>query len=181
MHQLEGIHKFMNDKIKSLITHYNLQPLPVEGTLFASTYRSAESLPNGKPYGTGMLGLYCNEPKSVSYFHKLSVDEMWHFYTGDPLQLILLYPDGSSKDVILGSDPLQGQYVQFVIPAGVWQAGRTIGDYSLFGCTLAPGFTDDIFTGGETSELLKAFPDRKEDILKFGLDGETKMPTGFAT
>jgi predicted cupin superfamily sugar epimerase len=171
----------MNEKIKSLIEHYNLQPLPVEGTLFTSTYRSPESLPNGKPYGTGMLGLYCDEPKSISYFHKLSVDEMWHFYSGDPLRLILLYPDGSSKDFILGNDINQNQIVQFVIPAGVWQAGHTLGEYSLFGCTLAPGFTDDIFTGGSKAELLKLYPDRKEDILNYGLDGETKMPEGFAS
>lgn len=170
----------MNDKIKSLIQHYKLQPLPVEGTLFTSTYRSPESLPNGKPYGTGMIGLYCQEPKSISYFHKLSIDEMWHFYFGDPLRLILLYPDGSSKDVVLGNDISQNQVVQFVIPAGVWQAGYTLGDYSLFGCTLAPGFTDDIFTGGNKEELLNLYPERKEDILSYGLDGETKMPEGFA-
>lgn len=171
----------MNEKVKSLITHYNLQPLPVEGTLFTSTYRSAENLPNGKPFGTGMLGLYCNEPKSISYFHKLSVDEMWHFYSGDPLRLILLDADGSSKNIILGNDISQNQIVQFVIPAGVWQAGHTLGDYSLFGCTLAPGFTDDIFMGGSKKELLKLYPDRKADILIYGLDGETKMPQGFAS
>jgi predicted cupin superfamily sugar epimerase len=171
----------MNEKVKSLITHYNLQPLPVEGTLFTSTYRSAENLPNGKPFGTGMLGLYCNEPKSISYFHKLSVDEMWHFYSGDPLRLILLDADGSSKNIILGNDISQNQIVQFVIPAGVWQAGHTLGDYSLFGCTLAPGFTDDIFMGGSKEELLKLYPDRKEDILIYGLDGETKMSQGFAS
>lgn len=167
----------MNDKIKSLIEHYKLQPLPVEGTLFTSTYRSPENLPNGKPYGTGMLGLYCNEPKSISYFHKLSVDEMWHFYSGDPLRLILLYPDGTSKDVILRT----ANFVQFVVPAGVWQAGHTLGEYSLFGCTLSPGFTDDIFTGGSKKELLNLYPDRKEDILNYGLDGEIKMPEGFAS
>jgi predicted cupin superfamily sugar epimerase len=171
----------MNEKIKSLIEHYKLQSLPVEGTLFTSTYRSPESLPNGKPYGTGMIGLYCRKPKSISYFHKLSVDEMWHFYSADPLRLILLYPDGSSKDVILGNDITQNHFVQFVIPAGVWQAGHTLGEYSLFGCTLAPGFTDDIFTGGSKAELLKLYPDRKDDILNYGLDGEIKMPAGFAS
>ena len=99
---------------------------------------------------------------------KLTIDEMWHFYGGDPLRLILLYPDGSSRDVVLGNDPLKGQHVQFVIPAGVWQAGHCIenGTYSLFGCTLAPGFTGDIFTGGTQAELLKLYPDRIKDILE---------------
>ncbi len=50
----------------------------------------------------------------------------------------------------MGSDPLQGQQVQFVVPAGVWQAGGMLegGRYSLYGCTVAPGFTGDIFEGG---------------------------------
>ena len=174
----------MDADIQALIERFQLQPLPVEGTLFASTYRSPASLPDGKPYGTGMIGLYCHEPRSVSYFHKLTIDEMWHFYGGDPLRLILLDPDGSSRDVILGPDPLKGHLVQFVIPAGVWQAGHCMdgGRYSLFGCTLAPGFTGDIFTGGTQAELLELFPDRKNDILTYGLSGgETKMPDGFAT
>ena len=174
----------MDAKIQSLIEHFKFQPLPVEGTLFTSTYRSPGSLPNGKPYGTGMIGMYCHESHSISYFHKLTLDEMWHFYGGDPLRLILLYPDGSSRDVILGSDPLKGHLVQFVIPAGVWQAGHCVegGQYSLFGCTLAPGFTDDIFTGGTQTELLKLYPDRKKDILAYGLSGnETSMPEGFAS
>lgn len=173
----------MDSEIKALIEHFKFQPLPVEGTLFTSTYRSAENLPNGKPFGTGMIGLYCHEPRSVSCFHKLSIDEMWHFYGGDPLRLILLYPDGSSRDVILGSDPLMGQQVQFVIPAGVWQAGHCMegGRFSLFGCTLAPGFTGDIFTGGAQKELLKSYPEREKDILRYGLGaGETTMPDGFA-
>lgn len=172
----------MDAIIKSLIEHFKFEPLPVEGTLFVSTYRSPESFPNGKPHGTGMIGMYCHAPRSVSYFHKLTIDEMWHFYGGDPLRLILLYPDGSSRDVILGGEPLQGHLVQFVIPAGVWQAGHCLegGRYSLFGCTLAPGFTGDIFTGGAQAELLKRYPDRRKDILEFGLtSGETTMPEGF--
>lgn len=173
----------MDEDIRSLIEHFNFQPLPVEGTLFVSTYRSPEYLPNGKPFGTGMIGLYCHEPRSVSCFHKLTIDEMWHFYSGDPLRLILLYPDGSSCDVILGNDPLKGQQVQFVIPAGVWQAGHCIesGKYSLFGCTLAPGFTGDIFTGGTRAELLNFYPDRKSDVMAFGItNNNLDMPKGFA-
>ncbi|MCB0101189.1 MAG: cupin domain-containing protein [Anaerolineales bacterium] len=173
----------MNKDIEALIQHFKFEPLPVEGTLFTSTYRSSD-MPDGKPFGTGMIGMYCHEPRSVSYFHKLTIDEMWHFYGGDPLRLILLYPDGSSRDVILGNDPLNGHEVQFVIPAGVWQAGHCVegGKYSLFGCTLAPGFTGDIFTGGTQTELLQSHPNRRADILNYGLsEGETNMPDGFAS
>src|SRR5512138_1450375 len=108
----------MRPDVQALIQQLQLTPMPVEGTLFVSTYRSKGELPNGKPYGTGMIGMFCDEPESHSLFHRLSIDEMWHFYAGDPMRLILLYPDGSDRDVIMGSDPLQGQHVQYVIPAG---------------------------------------------------------------
>ena len=173
----------MHPEVKALIDHYNLQPLPVEGTLFASTYRSPQEYEDGKPVGTAIIAMYCDDPYSVSLFHRLKYDEIWHFYGGDSLRLVLLYPDGSSRDVIMGSDPLKGQLVQFVIPAGVWQAGHTLegGRYSLFGCTVAPGFTGDIFEGGTREQLLAMYPDRAEDISRFSVSSETKMPDGFAS
>lgn len=173
----------MHPEVKALIEHYKLQPLPVEGTLFVSTYRSAQEYENGKPVGTAMIGMYCDEPRSVSLFHRLKYDEVWHFYGGDPLRLVLLYPDGSSRDVIMGCDSLKGCFAQFVIPAGVWQAGHMVegGQYSLFGCTVAPGFTGDIFEGGTRATLLQMYPDRAEDIHQLSISGETKMPEGFAT
>jgi len=173
----------MHPEVKALIDHYHLQPLPIEGTLFASTYRSPQEYENGKPVGTAIIAMYCDEPRSLSFFHRLKYDEVWHFYGGDPLRLILLYPDGSSRDVTLGSDPLRGQLVQFVIPAGVWQAGHMLegGRYSLFGCTVAPGFTGDIFEGGTREKLLVRYPDRAADIHKLSVSGDTNMPEGFAT
>lgn len=173
----------MHPEVKTLIEHYHLQPLPVEGTLFAGTYRSVQEYDGGKPVGTAMIGMYCDDPYSVSLFHKLKHDEVWHFYGGDPLRLVLLFPDGSSRDVIMGADVSKGQLVQFVIPAGVWQAGHMIagGRYSLFGCTVAPGFTDDIFEGGTREKLSALYPDRVEEISRFCVRGDTNMPEGFAT
>ena len=168
----------MHPEVKALIDHFGFKPLPVEGTLYVETYRSAGG------YGTAMLGLYCAEPRSVSTFHRLTADEVWHFYAGDPLRLILLYPDGSSRDVVMGSDPLKGQQVQFVVPAGVWQAGGMLegGRYSLYGCTVAPGFTGDIFEGGRRADLIARYPSRAEDILMYSSpeDG-ARMPEGFAS
>jgi len=174
----------MHPGVKALIDHFQLAPLPAEGTLFASTYRSAQEFAIGKPFGTAMIAMYCSDPYSVSLFHRLPADEVWHFYAGDPLRLILLYPDGSSRDVLMGSDPLKGQQVQFVIPAGVWQAGHMLegGSYSLFGCTMAPGFTDAMYEGGTREQLIAAYPDRAGDIAQFGGEpGETNMPRGFAS
>ncbi len=174
----------MHPKVKTLVEHYQFQPLPAEGTLFVSTYRSAQEMDGGKPFGTAMIGMYCDEPHSMSLFHRLPVDETWHFYGGDPLRLVLLFPDGSSKDIIMGTDTFKGQLVQFVIPAGVWQAGHMIdgGIYSLFGCTMAPGFTGDMFEGGTQKQLLDAYPDRAADIRQLGIStNETSMPKGFAS
>ena len=169
--------------ISVLIEHYHLQPLPVEGTLYSSTYRSATELDNGKPLGTAMIGLYCADPLSLSTFHRLTIDEIWHFYGGDPLRLVLLYPDGHSAEVVLGSDLTAGQRVQFIVPAGVWQAGHLVagGRYSLYGCTLAPGFTGDCFEGATREGLLAAYPDRAADIRQLTHAGaDTRMPDGFA-
>lgn len=174
----------MLPEVQALISHFRLVRLPAEGTLFTSTYRSTHEFENGAPVGTGMIGLYCAEPLSQSLFHKLPADEIWHFYAGDPLRLVLLYPDGSSRDVIMGGHPLQGELIQFVIPAGVWQAGhvRDGGRYSLFGCTMAPGFTDDMYHGGTREALMQLYPDRADDIRRFGCgSAEISMPPGFAS
>ena len=174
----------MLPEVKVLIDHYKFQLLPVEGTLFVSTYRSRQEVAEGGPIGTAMIGMYCDEPRSLSLFHRLTSDEVWHFYGGDPLRLVLLYPDGSSRDVIMGDDPLWGQSVQFVIPAGVWQAGHMLegGRYSLFGCTLAPGFTDGMFEGVTHERLIELYPGRAKDIHRLGCNADnTSMPEGFAT
>jgi predicted cupin superfamily sugar epimerase len=174
----------MHPEVKALIEHFNFQPLPVEGTLFSSTYRSAAETETGKPVGTAMLGLYCEEPRSLSLFHRLTADEVWHFYAGDPLRLVLLYPDGSSREVVMGNDPLKGQQVQFVVPAGVWQAGHLLkgGRYALYGCTVAPGFTGEMFEGAVRAELLAKYPEKADDINWLTSQHDhTRMPDGFAT
>jgi predicted cupin superfamily sugar epimerase len=120
---------------------------------------------------------------SRSLFHRLAYDEVWHFYAGDPLRLLLLHPDGADEDVVLG-DPLAGHRVQHVVPAGVWQAAEVVprGSWSLFGCTMAPGFTGGCFEGGLVPELLRTHPQRRQDVERLGVPaGEAAtMPDGFA-
>ena len=174
----------MDPEVEALIEHYALTALPSEGTLFASTYRSASNGPDGGPVGTAIIALYCDHPLSHSLFHRLPVDEVWHFYRGDPFRLVLLCPDGSSRDVTMGNDPLNGEFVQFVVPAGVWQAGHLLpgGRYALFGCTMAPGFTSSMYEGGTRDLLLRTHPDRANDIARLGCDPDAAhMPDGFAT
>jgi len=172
----------MHPDTRVIFKHVGFEKLPVEGTFYKNTWRSNQMTGPEGPAGTAMLGLYCDEPLSVSCFHRLAYDEVWHFYKGDPLKLILLYPDGSSRDVILGGDLLGGELCQFVVPAGVWQAGSLCagGRYALFGCTMAPGFTGAIFEAGLASDLTRRYPDRAADIERLSVNGEnTRMPEGF--
>ena len=157
--------------VEQLIERFGLQPLPVEGTLYASTH-AAEA-------GTAMIGLYSAEPLSRSYFHRLTHDEVWHHYDGDPLRLVLLHPDGTSEERILGTAS-DGLLPQTVIPAGTWQAGELVdgGDWALFGCTVAPGFTPACFEAATVGPLLAAYPEWANDIVRLALpDGATtEMP-----
>jgi len=139
-----------------------MAPLPVEGTLFAETHRSEAA--------TAGVGLFCDDPPSRSLFHRLTFDEVWHFYAGDPLRLVLLDPDGSDRDVVLGGD-----VVQHVVPAGVWQAGELVpgGAWSFYGCTVAPPFTPECFEGGEVAELLATHPRRAADIERLAVRPES--------
>lgn len=175
----------MHPHVRRLVDHLGMTPLPVEGTYFVSTYRSTAELPGGGPIGTAMLGLYSADPPSRSLFHRLTFDETWHFYGGDPLRLVLLHPDGTDEDVVLGSDVLSGQRVQHVVPAGTWQAGELVdgGAWALFGCTMAPGFTGTCFEGGRATDLRASHPARASDIARLAVpdDHATAMPDGFAT
>lgn len=163
-----------------VIEQLQMSRLPVESTYYKSTYVGYLDSKTQQPISTAILALYSEEPLSRSLFHKLKHDEMWHFYAGDPIQLHLIYPDGSYKKVVLG-DSLT--HSQFVIPKNVWQAGELVpgGNWGLFGCTMAPGFIGSEFTGGEKSELLKICPSQAEVINRLAVEENhaTKMPDGF--
>jgi predicted cupin superfamily sugar epimerase len=172
----------MNKKIKTIIDHFQFEKLPVEGTFFKQTYKSSLTLDKNTPLSTAMIGMYCNTPSSFSCFHKLSQDETWHFYFGDALVLYLLHENGTAEKVVMGQDFEKGQVVQFTVPAGVWQAGCTIeeGEFSVFGCTLSPGFTSSCFEAGLYDNLINKFPTQKQLLEKFCIKGEeNKMPEGF--
>lgn len=169
----------MHPSTAQIIAHFGFKPLPVEGTLYIETYRSGHELREGLPTGTAMIGMYCNDPLSLSCFHRLAHDEVWHFYLGDPLILYLLYPDGTSEEVVMGPEVLAGQKVQFTVPAGVWQGGCLVegGQYAVFGCTMAPGFTPGCFEAGLAEQLIEQYPGRAGIIRKLGVNGmETSMP-----
>ena len=168
--------------VQAVMDHYQFDRLPVEGTLFKNTYRSSEKLVDGEPVGTAIIGMYSNTPLSISCFHKLRSDEIWHVYGGDPFVLVLLHDDGTTEEIMMGNRPEEGQRVQFVVPANTWQAGYLLegGRYALYGCTMAPGFCGRNFLAGTAEDLVELYPEREEIIRKLSVNGhETTMPEGF--
>ncbi|MEV6590917.1 cupin domain-containing protein [Streptomyces acidicola] len=154
---------------EDLVAHYGLEPIPREGGRFRRTWAGPERS-DGRPEGSAIVALLTAEPGDFSALHRLPSDEVWHFYLGDPLELLLLAPDGSSRTVLLGPDVLGGQWVQYTVPAGTWMGARVLagGAWSLFGCTMAPGFTYEAYEHGDVAELTARYPDRAARIAELG-------------
>lgn len=172
----------MDKEIQRIIDHFQFEKLPVEGTFFKQTYKSCLTDEKNAPLSTAMIGMYCNTPLSFSCFHRLTQDEIWHFYFGDPLVLYLLHENGVVEEIVMGQDFEKGQVIQYTVPAGVWQAGCTVegGKYAVFGCTLSPGFTSNCFEAGLYDQLINKYPLLKPLLQKFCVHGnENKLPEGF--
>ena len=141
----------------------DLRPHPIEGGSFRRTYTSqgAVDLARGqRALGTAIY--YLLEPGTFSEMHVLDSDEIFHFYLGDPVEMLQLHPSGHSVVLTLGHDLQAGQHVQLVVPAGVWQGTRLIGSgqVALMGCTVTPGFDFADYRGGSYAELVAKWPNR---------------------
>lgn len=131
-------------KIDELIARYELTPHP-EGGWYKETYRSSTFLvsPVNQKQRHSVTQIYFLLTKGdVSRFHKVSHEEIWHFYEGAPLRL-LEANDENCQQIILGGE--DGNY-HHVIPGGAYQAAESTGEYSLVGCTVAPGFDFEDFS-----------------------------------
>jgi uncharacterized protein len=152
------------NEIKALL---NLAPHPVEGGFFRRTYGSAGTveLPRGRrAQGTAIY--YMLEAGTFSEMHVLDSDEIFHFYLGDPVEMLQLHPGGGSSVLTLGPDLAAGQHVQLVVPAGVWQGTRLLGDgkVALLGCTVTPGFDFADYRNAGYAELVERWPAQAERI-----------------
>lgn len=112
-----------------------LAPHP-EGGSFVETWRGRDR--GGRACGTAIYFLLTEGERS--HWHRIDATEIWHFYAGDPLELSVS-PDGHElESVVLGPDLTTGQRPQRIVPAGAWQAARSLGSHTLVGCTVSPGF-----------------------------------------
>lgn len=134
---------------QSIVSKLNLQPHP-EGGWYAEIYRSQQTVVSGTQSRSAMTSIYfLLEEGQVSRWHCVDADEAWHFYEGGLLELLVAPPDFSRIEIItLGEignartddSSGQGEKPVHVVPAGWWQAARSTGQFSLVGCTVAPGF-----------------------------------------
>jgi predicted cupin superfamily sugar epimerase len=120
-----------------LISQLELIPHP-EGGHFRETFRD-QAGQNGRAYSTAIYFLLKRD--EVSQWHRIDAVELWHWYAGGPLELTLATSfDADHKTSILGPAISSGQRPQLIVQGGVWQTARSLGDYTLVGCTVAPGF-----------------------------------------
>lgn len=157
------------DEIKRLL---NLAPHP-EGGSFIQTYKASERLPvealGGRydgPRATSTAIYYLLEPGTFSEMHRLGSDEIFHFYLGDPVEMLQIWPGGDSRVVHLGPALAAGQMPQLVVPKGVWQGSRLLegGRYALLGCTVAPGFEFADYESGRRETLIAQCPKQQKLI-----------------
>jgi hypothetical protein len=107
-----------------------------EGGWFAETFRPATA-PGERPPSTAIY--YLLRAGERSHWHRVDAAEAWHYYAGAPLRLRMA-DAGHVRTHLLGTDLGTGQRPQAVVPPGWWQAADTTGDWTLVGCTVAPGF-----------------------------------------
>jgi len=152
------------EEIKTLL---KLDPHPVEGGFFRRTYTAQGTidLPRGvRAQGSAIY--YLLETGMFSELHALESDEIFHFYLGDPVEMLQLFPDGGSAILILGPDLSAGQHVQILVPAGVWQGMRLIGNgmLALLGCTVTPGFNYADYRNAKYEDLAAKWPAEAQRI-----------------
>jgi predicted cupin superfamily sugar epimerase len=145
--------------IQEIISKLNLVPLEKEGGYFRLNYRSENS----------SAIFYLLTPADFSALHRLTGDEVFHFYAGDAVEMIQITESGDLKQIRLGSDFMNGMEPQVIVPAKVWQGTRLAegGKWALLGTTMAPRFEYEDFELGYREKLIELFPKFADQIKVF--------------
>jgi len=161
----------------------HLTPHPMEGGWYVRTYESHATIEqraldlrySGERH-TGTAIYYLLEPGTFSEMHRLKSDELFHFYFGDPVEMLQLVPPhkdipdeedpGASERIVIGNDLAASQRPQVLAPYGVWQGSRLVpgGSFALLGCTVSPGFEFEDYEAGKRDELIAQWPEHAELI-----------------
>ena len=143
-------------KADDVIELLDLVPLPGEGGMINEFWQS--------PHGSAIY--YLLHDGEVSAMHRLAAPELWHFYAGAALQLVLLDADGGVRRPVVGTDLRGGQRPLVVVDAGVWMGAYSLGDWTLVGTTMAPPYDGDGFELGDRRQLLAEYPSAAADITR---------------
>ncbi len=163
-----------------LISRLQLTQHP-EGGWYRETFRAAEMIPaQGLPVRFGdsravSTAIYfLLERGDISALHRIKSDELWHFYSGTGLTIHFITPGGEHQKLRLGSNIKSGESFQAVVPAGCWFGAEVSGggEYSLVGCTVAPGFDFADFEMGNRGDLLAEYPEHTGIIRQLTVNSE---------
>jgi len=122
-------------RAEDIIAKLELAPHP-EGGHFRETFRDVSA--NGRALSTAII--YLLKAGEISRWHRIDATEVWHCYAGTALELSQSFNNCPPTMHILGNDILGGERPQIVVPVQAWQSARSLGDWTLVGCTVAPGF-----------------------------------------
>jgi predicted cupin superfamily sugar epimerase len=160
---------------EQIIEFFGMRPLLEEGGFYVEAYRCREKIEKAalparytgdRSFSTAIL--YLLTPETFSALHRVSSDEMFHFYLGDPVTMLQLHPDGASEIITLGHDVLNGQRVQVIVPRDSWQGCFLDegGEFALMGTTVSPGFETSDFEPAKRQDLLQQYPSRRDLIIR---------------
>jgi Uncharacterized conserved protein len=164
---------------EAIIEKYHLAPLDQEGGYFRQVWLSPEKVanealgdvyPKGGTHPMGTLIHFLLTADSFSAMHRLPTPEHWMYHLGDPVEMLLLHPDGSGETKLLGPDLVAGQEIYVTTPANSWQGSRLFpgaGKHGYFfgSCWMVPGFEWTDFELGACANLCEQYPDFNEAIV----------------
>lgn len=141
---------------QEVIETLGLVPLPTEGGHLRQTYLDERCC----------AILYLMAQPDFSGLHMLEFLEIWAHHGGAPARMLLIHPDGTVTEPVLGSDLAAGQVPQVVVLPGVWMAAEPLGDWSLLSTFMAPPYRDDIVTFARWSDLEGRYPEHADRIRR---------------
>ena len=164
---------------------FNLEPNLQEGGFLASVYNSSITVPDKLLKGfahaksdRSICGAiyYFLEAPGFSAVHRVTGDMLYHFYAGDPVQMLLLSQDGSTEVNIFGNNLALGRSPMKLIPGGTWLGSRLTpgGSWALMGVSMAPGFDPVDYAIGDREHLIAQFPKQEQLITQLTRNKDKK-------
>jgi len=159
----------MSETAAEIIRLLDLKPLTIEGGFFRETYRSPDLIDLPLYHGPRSLATaiyYLLTPETFSRMHRVPGEEIFHFYLGDPVEMVQLHADGEGEIIIMGQNIAAGMRLQHIVPGGCWQGARlkSGGRFALMGTTMSPGFEYEDYATPHGAELEERYPRLAEMI-----------------